>query len=317
MTTPGVDPVALSPIDMGVPWKGISFGLATAIIWGTWPVLSRFGVQQSLLAVDVAMLRFLVSGLVLLPLVLRRGHGGLGWGRAMVLAIGAGAPYALVTILGFSYAPAGHGGLIIPSVMLTCSTLGGWLLLKDRPNGKRLTGLVIVLSGVVTIGSAGTMAGDGFSMLWLGHVLFASGGMLWAVYTIFSRKWGADPLHTTALVSVLSLALYGPVYLMMQGTALVQAPIEELLLQGIAQGLVAAVLALICYTKAVALLGAGRAALFAALVPGFSALFAYPILGEVPTTRHLLGLALVTFGMVLALGIRFGRSRTKLPPMPT
>jgi drug/metabolite transporter (DMT)-like permease len=317
MTSPGVDPIALSQTEAGVPWKGISFGLATAIIWGNWPVLSRFGVQQNLLAVDVAMLRFLVSGLIMLPLVLRRGHGGLGWGRALVLAVGAGAPYALVTIIGFSYAPAGHGGLIIPSVMLTCSTLGGWLLLKDRPNRKRLVGLAIVLSGVVVIGSAGAMAGDGFSMLWLGHILFASGGMLWAVYTVFSRKWGADPLHATALVSVLSLVLFGPIYLMMQGTAVLQAPIEELLLQGVAQGLVAAVLALICYTKTVAVLGAGRAALFAALVPGFSALFAYPILGEVPTTRHLLGLALVSGGMVLALGIRFGRSRARIPPVPS
>ena len=78
MTSPGVDPIALSQTEAGVPWKGISFGLATAIIWGTWPVLSRFGVQQNLLAVDVAMLRFLVSGLIMLPLVLRRGHGGLG-----------------------------------------------------------------------------------------------------------------------------------------------------------------------------------------------------------------------------------------------
>ncbi|MDF1747786.1 MAG: DMT family transporter [Alphaproteobacteria bacterium] len=317
MPQPVVDSNTLSPIDVAIPWKGIAFGLATAIIWGTWPVVSRFGVQQSLSALDVTMLRFLVSGLILLPFVLRRGHGGLGWGKALVLAIGAGAPYALVTITGFSYAPAGHGGLIIPSVMLTCSTLGGWLLLKDRPNSKRLIGLVIVLSGVAVMASAGELAAAGFPMLWLGHILFACGGMFWALYTVFSRKWGADPLHATALVSVLSLVLYGPVYVMMRGTVLLHAPVEELLLQGVAQGLVAAVLALICYTKTVALLGAGRAALFAALVPGFSALFAYPALGEVPNTRHLLGLGLVSVGMILALGLRFGRSRNRIPPVPT
>jgi drug/metabolite transporter (DMT)-like permease len=317
MATPGVDPAPLSPTEVAIPWKGIAFGLATAIIWGTWPVVSRFGVQQSLTALDVVMLRFLLSGLILLPLVVRRGHGGLGWGRALVLAIGAGAPYALVTIFGFSYAPAGHGGLIIPSTMLTCSTVGGWLLLKDRPNGKRMAGLAIVLTGVIVMGTAGAMAGDGFPMLWLGHLLFVSGGMFWAIYTVFSRKWGVDPLHATALVSVLSLALYGPFYFALRGTALLQAPIEELVLQGIAQGVVAAVLALICYTKTVALLGAGRAALFAALVPGFSALFAYPVLGEIPSTRHLVGLGLVSLGMILALGLRIGRSRTRIPPVPT
>lgn len=290
------------------PWIGVIAGLATASIWGAWPVASRFGVQQTLTVMDITMLRYLVAGLILLPLVLRHGHGGLGWGRALVLTVGAGVPYMVATTHGFLFAPAGHGGLVIPSVMLTCSTFVGWWLLKDRPDGLRLTGLAFVLAGVLTTGSSALSDDGGFDQVWIGHLLFMAGGMLWATYTIFSRKWKANPLHATALVSVLSMVLFAPVYFYLRGDALIQAPVGELLFQGTAQGLFSAVLALIFFTKTVKELGAGRAAVFAALVPGLSALFAYPALGEVPSLHHLIGLALVCGGMVLALGLIKRRS---------
>lgn len=288
-----------SPLPDPSAWIGISYGLAAAAIWGAWPVASRFGVQQTLGAEDLAAIRFLVAGLILLPLVLKRGHGGLGWGRAAVLAIGAGAPYALVTMAGLTLAPAGHAGLIIPSAMLTCATLGGWFLLGDRPDGRRVLGLLLILSGVLCIGSVAMTLNVGG--LGLGHGLFIAGGMLWALYTVMSRKWGVDPLHATALVSVLSMLIYGPVYVAVQGIGIVFAPIEELLFQALAQGVFSAILALVFYTKAVTILGAGRGALFAALVPGLSAVFAYPALGEVPSGPHIVGLCLATAGMALAL----------------
>lgn len=286
-----------------IPWAGILAGLGAAAIWGAWPVASRFGVQQTLSPMDLTMLRFLVAGLMLLPIVVLKGHGGLGWGRALVLAIGAGAPYMLVTSSGFLFAPAGHGGLMIPGVMLTTSTICGWLVLKDAPDRVRWIGLIIVLSGVATIASAAILETTGFDTLWKGHLLFVAGGLLWASYTVASRKWAVSPLHATALVSVVSMIFFAPVYLFQRGPVLFDAPIGELVFQGLAQGVFSAVLALLLYTKAVAALGAGRAAVFGALVPGLAALFAYPALGEVPSARHLVGLGLVAIGTVLALGL--------------
>ena len=57
------------------------------------------------------------------------------------------------------------------------------------------------------------------------------------------------------------------------------------------------------YTRAVAILGAARGAVFAALVPSFSLLIAIPILHELPTQLQTIGVVLVTAGMVLALGL--------------
>ena len=89
---------------------GILCGLAAALIWGAWPVVSRLGVEAALSPYDVAALRFGVAGLILLPLLLRRAPralDGLGWPRALLLACGAGVPYVAVTVEGLRYAPAG------------------------------------------------------------------------------------------------------------------------------------------------------------------------------------------------------------------
>ena len=125
---------------------GVACGLAAALIWGAWPVVSRLGVQQTLTPYDITALRFGVAGLILLPIVWRRGAAGLGWARAAVLACAAGIPYALTMMVGLSIAPAGHAGVITPSAMLVCSTLGGWLVLGDRPTPTRLAGLAVILS---------------------------------------------------------------------------------------------------------------------------------------------------------------------------
>jgi drug/metabolite transporter (DMT)-like permease len=48
------------------------------------------------------------------------------------------------------------------------------------------------------------------------------------------------------------------------------------------------------------LLGAGRAAVFPSLVPGFTLLVGFVVLGEVPTLAQLIGFAIVLVGFQFA-----------------
>jgi drug/metabolite transporter (DMT)-like permease len=257
--------------------------------------------SDALDAWDVTALRFGVAGLILLPLFVRRGLGELGSLRALFLSIGAGAPYVLLTAGGLAFAPAGHMGVITPSCMLLCSTLGGTWILREPLLAARIVGVGAITLGLVALGWDG-LANHG-DLTWLGDTMFALGGLFWASYTIASRRWNVAPLHATAVVGVLSMVLYLPGYAWLAGDGIVTAPWRDLVVQGVFQGVLSAVVALLLYTRAVAILGAARGAVFAALVPAFSLLVAIPLLRETPTTLQLAGVAIVTVGMVLALGL--------------
>jgi drug/metabolite transporter (DMT)-like permease len=272
------------------------------VIWAGFPAITKLSMATAALdAFDVTALRFGVGGLVLLPLFLRRGLNGLRVGPALLLACGAGAPYVLLTAGGLAFAPAGHMGVMTPSCMLLCSTLGSWLILKEALNAGRVLGVLAIFCGLLALGWDG-LANHGANT-WLGDAMFLAGGVFWATYTVASRAWRVDPLPTTAVVAVLSLVGYLPPYLWFAGARLAAAPWQEILLQALFQGLLSAVVALLLYTRAVAILGAARGAVFAALTPGVSLLLAMPLLHEIPTRLQLAGVVLVTAGMVFALGL--------------
>src|SRR5207245_11638619 len=92
--------------------KGALFGFTAVSIWAGWSAMTRLAVTTSLDAWDIVTLRFGVAGLLLSPIVVRRGLAldRLGWlGVAGVIA-GNCAPYALVAAERLLLGPASDGG---------------------------------------------------------------------------------------------------------------------------------------------------------------------------------------------------------------
>jgi drug/metabolite transporter (DMT)-like permease len=281
---------------------GAAYGALAALIWAGFPAITKLAMaSNTLTAWDVTALRFGVAGAILLPVFWRRGLGALRWPVALLLACGAGAPYVLLTAGGLAFAPAGHMGVITPSCMLLFSALGSRFILHDRLSAGRVLGVLTIFCGIVILGWDGlTNHGD---RTWLGDLMFLAGGLFWASYTVGSRVWSVDPFHATAVVAVLSMLLYIPAYAVFADSQIATAPWSEIVIQSVFQGVLSAVVALLLYTRSVAILGAARGAVFAALVPSFSLLLAIPMLGEIPTPLQLVGVVLVTAGMVFALGL--------------
>lgn len=282
---------------------GITAGLMAAIIWGGFPVVTRLGVSggEVLDKLDITALRFGVSGLFLLPFLLKRGLFSANWKAILLMTCGAGAPYMLVSSIALGYAPAGHFGVITPSTMLACSSLAGWLILGDKPDKIRFAGLLIILLGVFCIGERSFISAS--KEMLIGDLCCVLGGILWATYTIAAKVWKVDPFHSTAIVAVFSMIAFLPFYFMTNGyDALLEAP-DETILQAIYQGILSAFLALFLYSVAVSRLGAAQGAIFAALVPGVAILLAIPVLHEIPNALELFGVLIVSLGMVLSLGL--------------
>jgi len=69
--------------------QGAIFGVAAALIWASWSAVTRLAVTTSLNAWDITALRFGVAGLLLSPVLVRRGLAldRLGWlGFAVIIA---------------------------------------------------------------------------------------------------------------------------------------------------------------------------------------------------------------------------------------
>lgn len=292
--------VALSPL-----MRGMLYGFAAVVIWGGYLAMARAGVVGGITAADFTLIRYGTAGLVMLPWWLRNQPltmAGMGWGRAAALTLTAGPLFILLGVGGYAFAPLAHGAVAQPAAVVVFTTLLAALMLKDRPGRTRLIGLGVVLLGIGVIAGPGLFSGT--AMTPVGDAMFLGAGLLWAGFTILARRWGIKAIPATAAVSVLSALIVVPVYAATINFSHLRAiPASVLLPQILVQGVLSGVVAVICFTRAAENLGAARAALFPALVPASAILMGIPIAGEWPNLAQLLGLGLVSLGLLVAMGV--------------
>lgn len=282
--------------------RGAVFGLAGVSIWAGWSAITRLAVTTNLDAWDIPALRFGVAGLLLLPIVIRRGLAldRLGWSGLAGLIVGTGAPYALVVALGLRFAPAYDAGALNPGCMPLFVALIAAIVLGEKPATTQKIGLSLILSGaLIIVGWRGTAWSISRSV---GDVLFLVASFLTAGYTVIMRKSKLDPVHVAALVATGSLVVYAPLYFGIRGLHLAQVPVADLTIQVIFQGIVVTIISLVLYCRAVLILGASTGSAFGALVPALSAVLAIPLLGEWPTASGWVGIVLISAGVYLASG---------------
>lgn len=283
--------------------SGILFGILAALIWGGFLTVSRHGIVAGLHGSDLAVLRYGVAGLLLLPLLLKHGVGtlaGVGWIRGSVLALLAGPLFVLVGASGYLFAPLAHGAVIQPGTLTLASAILSVLLLGERLAAARLPGFALLIAGLGCIAGPALLAGG--SQAWIGDLLFALAGSMFAAFTALVRRWKITALTATIVVSVLSGAVYVPLYLLFVGGGrLLQSSPAMIFEQIVVQALLSGIVAMYAFAQAVHRLGASRAALFPALAPAVAILLGIPLMGEFPTGYQWLGLVVASLGLLLAL----------------
>src|SRR6478735_5745011 len=209
----------LRKLNVKPAWLGVACGVGAALFWALGFVATRHGLKVGFTPPDLLMHRFVWSGFVFLPLVLRAGIGnlcGIGWGRGLVLMVLGGPVMSLISYTGFLFVPLGHGSVIQPS----CATLGGLLLaavvLKEHISASRLAGALVIVGGLCVIGaeSIGHIGLDGV----LGDLTFVLTGLMFAGFGALVRHWRVSAVSAALVINVLSLLLL-PIYLMTGGLA--------------------------------------------------------------------------------------------------
>lgn len=278
--------------------KGIALGLVAALIWGAYLSMAKAGVSAGLAATDIAFIRYGVAGFIMLPWLMRNGIitlGGVGYARGLALAALVGPLFILVGVGGYAFAPLAHGAILQPAALTIGSTVLAMMVFGDRPTLGRIIGIGIILGGLVAIAGPSLLQANAVALT--GDGMFVAAGLMWAVFTMLTKRWSVAPIAATAIVSVLSAIIYVPGYLIYIGIDRVLAAAPAMLIAQITvQGVLSGVVAVIAFSKAAQLLGPARAAVFPAMVPAVAIILGVPVAGEVPTAPQLAGLALVSLG---------------------
>jgi drug/metabolite transporter (DMT)-like permease len=277
---------------------GTLCGIAAAFGWAAGFATAKHGINLGFSPADLAFHRFFWSGLLLTPLALRAGFfnlGGIGWGRGFVMTILAGPPQALVAYTGFILVPLGHGTTIQPACAALSGLILATLVLGERPTTTRIIGGIVIIAGLIVFGveSLTTIGTHGVG----GDLLFAAAGVFWAAFGTVLRMWRVPGMAAANVVAALSIFVFAPLFVIFVGfDNMIRMGFTENLLQALVQGILAGALPIFLFARSVMLLGAGRAATFPALVPGFALVIGYIALGIVPSIPQVVGLLIVVVG---------------------
>jgi drug/metabolite transporter (DMT)-like permease len=277
---------------------GLACAFSILLVWAGFILVSRFGATGTMTPWDLAAVRFAGAFLTALPIAARHGWPRLRPFRAAVIVATAGLGFPLLAFAGFQFAPAAHGGVMLPGMLPLQTALLVWLVLGERWTAGRLASLLLVLAGVALLASETLVQDPG---AWRGDVLLFAGSFSWAIYTLMVRLWRVPALEAMLAIALYAAPVYAPLWLLVLPSRLGSVSLDELLFQLVYQGALAVVLAGFLFTRALIALGPSVLTTITAVVPALSAMAAWPLLGEPLGLKGVAGMALVTIAMLLGV----------------
>lgn len=282
-------------------------GLAVAMLaWsGNW-IVGR-AVRDDIPAGSLTVGRVLVMVAVLAPFALPGLRARLAACSprqlALLAALGftGGGPHNALQYLGLHYTTAINGTLLnsfLPMLVM----LFAHFFLREPVTGRQIAGVAVSFGGILAIASSGDPALLAALRFNPGDLLVLASLVLLALFTVLLRS-RADPLSTPQLLFVVGLAALpwlAPWLAWEWRHGAAPAPTAAAAGGVLYAGLAAGLLAYVAWNFGVRALGAGRASVFAHLMPAFGVILAALFLGEAPRAFHFAGIALVLGGIALA-----------------
>ncbi|TDH39316.1 DMT family transporter [Pseudohoeflea suaedae] len=284
--------------------------LATPLFFSSNLIFGRLAIPE-VAPFTLAFIRWTAAALILTPWVMRE------WAPARAFVTGHPRHWLLlgflgmwicggIVYLGLEYTTATNGTLIYttsPLIILIIERL-----FFGRPvTGREIAGIIIGFLGVAVI----VLRGEPQALLSLrlntGDLLFVVAAISWAAYSVLLRKNRPEGLNTLSQFGVVAAA--GAVLLMPMALweflSGARMPVTTTAWGGIA-GIVffASLLAFSGFQYGIARLGAATAGIFMYLLPPYGVALAVLVLGEPFHPYHLVGIATVLTGLIMATAKR-------------
>lgn len=277
---------------------GYAAAVAITFIWAGWLVASRMGAKSTITIYDLTALRYGVSALVALPIVLYyKPWQTMSLRRIAILSSLLGPVYVLSIYLAFVYAPAAHGGIFMNGALPAITLFASWALFKQRVHQFQIVGIVLIATGTVMAVADAT----GFSMVgaWKGDLLFLLAAFFFSGYMIVARTWNISTTQVLFCGSIINAVLFVPVWYWFLPSGLAEASQSQLIIQTLYQGLIPGLVGLLLVAFATRHIGPSTTAAFMAAVPALGSLLGVVLLDEMLGGLGWLSLVVLTPGILL------------------
>lgn len=284
----------LSPMAMGY------IAITTALfIWSGFSLTVRAIGASPLTTADVALIRFIVPLILLLPLLPSRLEKikRVGISDLFLIMLG-GLPFLFFAALGAKTAPAAYMGAILAGTPAFFIAILSFCYYQQVITKKQLFTLTLIIGGILVMimGQPGAISGTTMQ----GVAFLLCGSFVWAAYTMGIKRSGIDAISIAIVLSASSL--FVTLVLIMSGLvtsnfgsfSLLEA-MPFILVQGFGVGF----LATICYSYAVKQLGPAKSSIMGSLSPGVTAVLAVAIFNEPLSIAIVSGISLTTLGVIL------------------
>lgn len=268
--------------------------LTVVCVWSGWITISRYGVQTELQPADITLLRYLTALIGVTPLILRHPWRKFTLWQYLVVGLGVGFPYTMFSFYGLRTIKAAHAGVLVNGLLPIFGALVAWFLFRQRLSGVRYLAIAIIF--IANLVMAG---GDTFSTEHvLGMVFLLAAAVLYTGHMTGIRHWNFTWQEVLVTVPVVNSLLFLPLMLIFPSN-LTQAPLTEILIQAVYQGVVVNILALMCVAYAISHLGTITVSLFMSFVPVSTAILAWLLLQERLSTNEIAGIIGCSLGLLL------------------
>ncbi|MCJ8337470.1 MAG: DMT family transporter [Pseudomonadales bacterium] len=281
--------------------SGVLALVATLVIWSSYFVALRSGAQSPLTSFDMALLRFVLPALLLLPIIYRSRVKIAQVKKRYLLGImvGAGLPFYLLSVIASGNVQAVIGSLLVPGVAPVFVTIIAVLFYRQRLAKRKLLGLSAVLLGIVILMAQSDSAATNSALL--GSTLYIVAAACWAVYTVSVKLAKLSGIETAAILNISAasvLLLVAPLGILQTNISAV--PWQQILPQLVVMGGFCGLVAVITYGHAINKLGAELSACWGALTPVLVAILAFSILNEALDITTVVAMLVITAGVVCA-----------------
>lgn len=268
--------------------------ISIIFIWSGWITISRYGVHTALQPADITLLRYGTALVCVSPLVLRHQWSKYQLHQYLMVGLGIGFPYTMLSFYGLRELKAAHVGVLVNGMLPVFGAIAAWFILRQRVSIVRYGAIgLIFLANFIMAG------GDTFSS---GHTtgifMLLVVAALYTMHMIGVKRWGFEWQDVLVTVAVVNVLLFLPLWFVFP-RALFQADIKDIISQAAYQGVLVNIVALMCSTYAIKHLGTITVSIFMSVVPVSTAILAWFLLDENLNPYEIAGIIGCSIGLFI------------------